>query len=133
MAQSERFGLSVHVLAVLALEPEAMHTSVSIAARLGTNPVAVRRLFGTLAAAGFLVQKKGPAGGVRLKGSAKSIGVGDVYSATSSEWPLREKDAREKSLEEALAHARGEAIQAMNATSIASLAKRMKKHATGAV
>ena len=43
MAQSGRFQLSVRVLAVLASEPDAMHTSSAIAETLKESAVMVRQ------------------------------------------------------------------------------------------
>ena len=86
MAQSGRFGLCVRVLTVLASEPAKMQTSAVIAVKLQTSPVMVRRAFGMLSKAGFIVQRKGPAGGARLKVAAKAIGLGDVFAACGGAW-----------------------------------------------
>ena len=67
MAQSGRFQLSVRILAVLASEPEAMHTSSAIAEELKESAVMVRRAFLLLHKAGLIEQKKGPHGGAKLK------------------------------------------------------------------
>ena len=58
MAQSERFQLSVRVLAVLASEPDAMHTSAAIAETLKESAVMVRRTFLLLHKAGLIMQTK---------------------------------------------------------------------------
>src|SRR6202042_1401915 len=86
MAQSERFQLSVRVLAVLASEPESMHTSASIAEALNESAVMVRRTFLLLHKAGLIVQKKGPHGGAKLKVTPKQIGLGDLFEATAGDW-----------------------------------------------
>src|SRR5215831_19307063 len=86
MAQSERFQLSVRVLAVLASEPESMHTSASIAGELKESAVMVRRAFLLLHKAGLIMQRKGPHGGAKLKIAPKQIGLGDVFAATSGDW-----------------------------------------------
>lgn len=129
MAQNGRFGLSVRILALLALTPDTMQTSASLAERLHTSPVMVRRIFSALHKAGFLVQRKGPQGGAKLKTSAKAIGLGDVYAAVSSDWPL----TKEKSVDEALKRVRADAIAAMNETSLAALAKKVRKADTKTV
>jgi len=123
MAQNGRFGLSVRVLGFLALAPDSMHTSAAIAESLKTSPVMVRRVFSALHKAGFLVQRKGPQGGARLKLPAKSIGLGDVFAATAGAWPV----TGEKPVDAVLKRVRDDAVQAMNETSIASLAKKLKK------
>jgi DNA-binding IscR family transcriptional regulator len=81
MAQNGRFGLSLRVLAHLALAPGQMHTSATIATALKTSPVMVRRVFPPLHHAGFIVQRKGPQGGAQLKAAPKAIGFGDVFAA----------------------------------------------------
>src|ERR1700690_3140330 len=86
MAQSGRFQLSVRVLAVLASEPDAMHTSSAIAEELKESAVMVRRTFLLLQKAGLIVQRKGPHGGAKLKLPAKQIGLGDVFEATAGDW-----------------------------------------------
>jgi DNA-binding IscR family transcriptional regulator len=125
MAQNGRFGLSVRVLGVLALEPEAMHTSATIAETLKTSPVMVRRVFSLLSKAGFIMQRKGPQGGAKLKVAAKSIGVGDVFTASAGAWPA----TGEKTVDGMLKRVRDDAVTAMNETTIASLTKRLKKDA----
>ena len=86
MAQSGRFQLSVRVLAVLASEPDAMHTSSAIAEALKESAVMVRRTFLLLHKAGLIEQRKGPKGGAKLKLAAKQIGLGDVFEATAGDW-----------------------------------------------
>ena len=123
MAQNGRFGLSVRVLGFLALAPDSMHTSAAIAQALHTSPVMVRRVFSALNKAGFIVQRKGPQGGAKLKISAKSIGLGDVFAASGSVWP----ELGEKAIDAVMKRVHEDAVAAMNETSIASLAKRLKK------
>ena len=128
MAQNSRFGLSVRVLAVLALSPETMQTSASIAESLHASPVMIRRVFATLNKAGFIVQRKGPQGGAKLRTQSKAIGLGDIYAAVSADWPA----FREKAVETALKRVRADAIAAMNETSLATLAKKIKKESAKA-
>ena len=123
MTQNGRFGLSVRVLALLAKEPGRMLTSAVIAEELKTSPVMVRRVFSALHTAGFLLQRKGPQGGAKLKIAAKAIGLGDVYAAVSSEWP----ETREKTVDAVMKRLRADAVVAMNETTIATVLKRMKK------
>jgi DNA-binding IscR family transcriptional regulator len=123
MAQNARFGLSIRVLTLLAHTPDSMATSASIAESLNTSPVMVRRIFASLHHAGFIVQRKGPQGGAKLKVAPKSIGVGDVFAAVAELWP----SVGEKGTDAALKRVREDAIAAMNETSIAALVKKMKK------
>jgi DNA-binding IscR family transcriptional regulator len=123
MAQNGRFGLSLRILAHLALSPGTMQTSAAIADALKTSPVMVRRVFGALHKAGFIVQRKGPQGGAQLKAVPKSIGFGDVFAAVGGAWPT----VPDKAAESLVQRARLDAITAMNETTIASLIKKMKK------
>jgi DNA-binding IscR family transcriptional regulator len=123
MAQNGRFALSLRVLAVLAAEPEAMHTSAAIADELGESAVMVRRAFLRLHDGGFIMQRKGPNGGARLKVPAKEIGLGDLYAATVGEWLTLE----DKALAPLLKRAKSDATAAMNGTTLAQVVKRLKK------
>lgn len=124
MAQSGRFQLSVRVLSVLAVEPEAMHTSTAIAEELGESAVMVRRTFLLLQKAGLIAQRKGPNGGAKLLLSPKEIGLGDVYGAAEGEWMSLTEGS---SLQGLMKKVRKEATEAMNETTLAQVVKRLKK------
>jgi DNA-binding IscR family transcriptional regulator len=126
MAQSERFQLSVRVLAVLASEPESMHTSASIAGELKESAVMVRRAFLLLHKAGLIMQRKGPHGGAKLKIAPKQIRLGDVFEATSGEWI----SVDDRTLAGLMKKVRADAVDAMNEHSLAQVVKKMRK-ATG--
>jgi DNA-binding IscR family transcriptional regulator len=123
MAQSGRFQLSVRVLAVLATEPDAMHTSAAIAEALKESAVMVRRAFLLLHKAGLIEQKKGPHGGAKLKIPAKQIGLGDVFEATAGDWLSIE----DKAVSLWIKKVRADAVKAMNEHSLAGVVKRLKK------
>ena len=123
MAQNGRFALSLRVLAVLAEEPDAMHTSAAIAGKLHESAVMVRRTFLLLHKAGLIVQRKGPNGGAKLKLPAKQIGLGDIFDATAGPWFTVE----DKALDGWLKKVRGDAIAAMNEHSLGGVVKRLKK------
>ena len=126
MAQSERFQLSIKVLAVLASEPDAMHTSSAIAETLKESAVMVRRTFLLLHRAGLIVQKKGPHGGAKLKLSPKQIGLGDVFEASAGDW----LSVEDKAVAGLMKKVRGDAVAAMNDHSLAGVVKRLKKAKT---
>jgi Rrf2 family transcriptional regulator, repressor of oqxAB len=123
MAQNARFALSLRVLAVLADEPDAMHTSAAIAETLKESAVMVRRTFLLLHKAGLIVQRKGPNGGAKLKVPAKQIGLGDVFEATAGEWLTADDEA----LAGLMKKVRGDARAAMNEHSLSGVVKRLKK------
>ena len=115
--------MSVRVLAVLASEPDAMHTSSAIAETLKESAVMVRRTFLLLHKAGLIVQRKGPHGGAKLKVPAKQIGLGDVFEATAGDW----LSVDDKAVSAWMKRVRGDAVGAMNEHSLAGVVKRMKK------
>jgi DNA-binding IscR family transcriptional regulator len=123
MAQSGRFQLSVRILAVLASEPGAMHTSSAIAEELKESAVMVRRAFLLLHKAGLIEQKKGPHGGAKLKIAAKQIGLGDVFEASAGDWLSIE----DKAVSAWIKKVRGDAVAAMNEHTLSGVVKRMKK------
>lgn len=81
MAVNTRFATGVHAMVLLAAEPNMLHTSEAIAARLETNPVVVRRVFSLLHHAGLVESHKGPSGGSKLSHSPKQITLADIYKA----------------------------------------------------
>jgi DNA-binding IscR family transcriptional regulator len=123
MAQSERFQLSLRVLAVLAEQPEGMQTSSNIAHTLKESAVMVRRAFLLLHKAGLIEQRKGPNGGARLKLSPKQIGLGDIFAATSGDWLAVE----DKAVAGLMKRVRADAVEAMNEHSLAGVVKRLKR------
>ena len=123
MAQSGRFQLSVRVLAVLASEPDAMHTSAAIAKTLKESAVMVRRTFLLLHKAGLIEQRKGPHGGARLKLTAKQIGLGDVFEASAGDW----LSVDDKAVAGLMKKVRADAVTAMNEHSLSGVVKRLKK------
>lgn len=123
MAQSERFQLSLRVLAVLAEEPGAMKTSAEIADSLKESAVMVRRAFLLLHKGGLIEQRKGPNGGAKLRLAPKQIGLGDIFAATSGDWLTVE----DKAVAGLMKKVRQDAVTAMNEHSLAGVVKRMKK------
>ncbi len=85
----------------------------------------VRRSFLLLHKAGLIVQRKGPHGGAKLKVSAKQIGLGDVFAATSGDWI----NFDDKLLAGLMKKVREDAVEAMNEHSLAQVVKKMRKAA----
>ena len=123
MVQSGQFRLGIRLLAVLAGEPKAMHTSAAIAEELGESAVVVRRMFLLLHKAGLIEQKKGPHGGARLTLGAKQIGLGTVYGAVSVGWLV----LGDAAVDGVMKKVRGEALEVMNQTTLAQVMKKMRK------
>ncbi|HEY0785479.1 MAG TPA: Rrf2 family transcriptional regulator [Acidobacteriaceae bacterium] len=81
MAANTRFSTGVHALVLLALQPETLQTSETIAGKLGTNPVVIRRVFALLQQAELVVSHKGPSGGTQLTRSAREITLKEIHRA----------------------------------------------------
>ena len=81
MAANLRFSTAIEALALMAAKPDQSHTSQTLAAALGTNPVVVRRLLAELSKAGIVKTSKGPSGGSKLGRGAKQITLRDIYRA----------------------------------------------------
>lgn len=81
MAQSSRFAVAVHIMALLAWIGDEPAKSEYLATSASTNPVVVRRLLGALASARLVVSHTGSAGGSRLARSPESISLLEIYRA----------------------------------------------------
>jgi Rrf2 family protein len=81
MAANSRFGVAVHVLALLALNAEERRSSRYLAGSVATNPVVIRRLLAQLARAGLVESSHGAAGGFLLARPAAKVTLHDVYRA----------------------------------------------------
>ncbi|RRA49663.1 Rrf2 family transcriptional regulator [Acidipila sp. EB88] len=81
MATNTRFATAVHALVFLARQPEQLHSSESIAAKLQTNAVVIRRILAQLQLASLVRNHKGPSGGSELVRPAASISLADIYRA----------------------------------------------------
>ncbi len=84
MAANTRFATGVHILVLLAAEPDSLQTSTSLAEHLNTNPVVVRRVLSSLQRADLILSQKGPTGGSRLAKPTKAITLADIYKAVES-------------------------------------------------
>lgn len=82
MATNTRFTTGIHSLVLLAREPGKLHSSETLAAKLHTNPVVIRRILAQLQQAGLVRNHKGPSGGSELIRPAAKITLGDIYRVT---------------------------------------------------
>jgi Rrf2 family protein len=104
MATNTRFATGIHALVILARDPEKLHSSETIALKLNTNPVVIRRILAQLQEAGLVRNHKGPAGGSELIRPANKITLGDVYRVTDpgplfAEAKIKGTQAKKLSLE----------------------------------
>ena len=106
MKRNSRLSLALHTLGHMAGEPDRNRKSADIAAHVGTNPVVVRRVLGSLREAGLLISEKGHAGGWRLARSPNLITLADVYLALDEHLvsPKAGGERHECAVESALHH-----------------------------
>ena len=88
MRTSCRFGMAVHVLAVLAYKEGDRVTSALLASSVNTNPVIIRRLLLTLQRAKLVETCKGAGSGSRLSRSPRRINLAEVYRAVEIAEPF---------------------------------------------
>jgi Rrf2 family protein len=82
MANNTRFATGLHALVLLTREPGKLQSSETIALKLNTNPVVIRRILAQLQEAGLVRNHKGPSGGSELIRPAAKVTLGDVYRVT---------------------------------------------------
>lgn len=75
---STQYASTLHVLILLAAESDTVHTSTSLAARMDTNPVVLRRIIADLSKAGLVTTRRGAGGGVSLANDPEEITLGQV-------------------------------------------------------
>ncbi|RYG70994.1 Rrf2 family transcriptional regulator [bacterium] len=85
MATNCRFAFGVHVMSVLALNPEENYSSDTLGHTVNTNPVVIRRLLLDLKEAGLVETQRGPGGGAKLARAADEINLAQIYRAASGE------------------------------------------------
>ena len=81
MATNTRFATGMHTLVLLAREPDSVHSSETLAAKLHTNAVVVRRILAMLQVAGLVRNYKGPSGGSELLLPPGQITLAAIYRA----------------------------------------------------
>ncbi len=134
MAANTRFSTGVHALVLLALEPAALQTSETIAGKLATNPVVIRRVFSMLRQAELVTSHKGPSGGSQLARSAKEITLKDIYRALEPSAVFHEATVSgpganlvSKELARAFKAAEAGLMEALAETTLHSIAKRVAR------
>lgn len=82
---STQYATTLHILILLAAESDETHTSTSLAARMDTNPVVLRRMISDLAQAGIVETRRGAGGGVSLAMDPADITLGQVADVIESD------------------------------------------------
>lgn len=86
---NSRFSIAVHILTLLASQPEERLTSEMIAASVGTNPVVIRRQLALLRDAGLVESKGARGGGWTLARPPHAIRLSDIKAALGEEASFR--------------------------------------------
>lgn len=88
-----RFATAIHILTLLASEPEQWLSSEYMAGSISINPVMVRKELSVLTEAGLVITKKGKEGGAKLSKSSKDILISDIYKAVNNGEILGKKNS----------------------------------------
>jgi Rrf2 family protein len=85
MRKSTRFPAAVHIMTMLAAQPDQYMSSEIIASSMDTNRVVVRRLLALLAEFGLVSSQAGISGGAKLEKKPKEITLLEIYQAVERE------------------------------------------------
>jgi Rrf2 family protein len=131
MATNTRFATGIHALILLTREPGKLHSSETIAGKLNTNPVVIRRILAQLQQAGLVRNHKGPAGGSELIRPASKVTLADVYRVTDpgplfSEATIKGAQAKRLTVEMRIVQESAEKalLDSLDKVSLEQLAKR---------
>ncbi|HEX2034294.1 MAG TPA: Rrf2 family transcriptional regulator [Chloroflexota bacterium] len=83
-----QFAVAVHVLTLLAHQPDEPVSSNDMASSVGTNAVHIRRVLAHLRRASLVASRPGIGGGWRLEREASLVTLGDVWRAIQRDDPL---------------------------------------------
>jgi Rrf2 family protein len=84
MPTSSRFAVAIHILTLMAAEPDEPLKSEFVACSVNTNAVVIRRILCALARARLVTSQTGAAGGSRLARRPNHITLLDVYRAVEA-------------------------------------------------
>jgi Rrf2 family protein len=88
MNSNSRFTIAIHILAMLALNPDRPLSSDFVANSVNSNPVIIRRLFSLLAQAGLIETRTGAAGGALLLAQPATLTLWQVYHLVNRDTSL---------------------------------------------
>ena len=87
-----RFATAIHIMTLLAKEPQVFLTSDWLAGSINVNPVIVRKELINLKKSGLVESRQGKDGGVRIGKNAKEINVAEIYEAIKNSEVLGKKN-----------------------------------------
>lgn len=79
-----RFATAIHILTLLAKNPNEFLNSEWIAGSINVNPVMVRKEIGALKKVGLVQSKNGKDGGCRLTKNETDIKLSEIYEAVTT-------------------------------------------------
>lgn len=83
-----QFAIAVHVLTLLAIEPDVPRRSQLLGGSADVSPVHIRRVLGMLRRAQLVQSRPGPHGGSMLTRPADAITLADIFSAVNGDDPV---------------------------------------------
>ena len=87
-----RFATAIHIMTLLAKDPQKWLTSDWLAGSISINPVIVRKELGNLKKSGLVESRQGKDGGVRIGKNAEDINVAEIYEAIKNSEVLGKKN-----------------------------------------
>lgn len=87
-----RFATAIHIMTLLAKDPQEWLTSDWLAGSININPVIVRKELGNLKKSGLVESRQGKDGGVRIGKKAEDINVAEIYVAIKNSEVLGKKN-----------------------------------------
>lgn len=87
-----RFATAIHIMTLLARDPQEWLTSDWIAGSINVNPVIVRKELGNLKKAALVESRQGKDGGVRISKNPEEINVAEIYESVRNSEILGKKN-----------------------------------------
>lgn len=87
-----RFATAIHIMTLLAKDPQEWLTSDWLAGSINVNPVIVRKELGNLKTYGLIESRQGKDGGVRIGKKPEEVNVADIYQAIKNSEVLGKKN-----------------------------------------
>jgi Rrf2 family protein len=79
-----RFATAIHILTLLAKDPQEWLTSDWIAGSVNVNPVIVRKELINLKKSGLIESRQGKVGGVRIAKNPEQINISEIYESVKN-------------------------------------------------
>ena len=87
-----RFATAIHIMTLLAKDPQEWLTSDWLAGSINVNPVIVRKELGNLKKSGLVESRQGKDGGVRISKNPEEVNVAEIYLAIKNSEILGKKN-----------------------------------------